>query len=99
MARSGKHDVVLGGGHCHRERNVFGHVHNLFRSCEGNVDNEVERLPGFVENVGHGHGEDVGGRLDWGHHTLGFGDQIQELKDVFQGFLGDLIWIDLSELC
>ena len=62
------------------------------------MDDEVERLPSLVEDVGHGHGEDVGRGFDGGHHTLGFGDQVQELEDVFQGFLGDLIRIDLSEL-
>ena len=63
------------------------------------MDDEVECLPGLVEEVGHGHGEDVGRRCNGGHHTLGLGDQIQELEDVFQGFLRNLIEVDLFELC
>ena len=90
--------MVLGGGHHHRERNVFEHVHYLFWPREGDVDGEVKRLPCLVEDVGHRHGEDEGSSLDWSDHALGLIDQIQKLEDVFQGFQGDLIRIDLSEL-
>ena len=70
----GENDVVLRSGHRHWERNVIKHIHHLFRPRESDVDDEVESLPSIVENVGHRHGEDVGGGFDWSHHTLGFGD-------------------------
>ena len=66
--------MILRGGHSHGKWDVFEHVHNLFWSGERDVDDEVERFPSFVEDVGHGHGEDVGRGFDGGHHTFGFGD-------------------------
>ena len=54
-------------GHCHGEQDSFKHVPYLFRSREGNVDDEVESLLDFVEHIGHGHGEDVSRRL---HNVL-----------------------------
>ena len=45
-------DIVMGNGtHSNMSLTCFG--------LEGNVDNEVENLLGFVEHIGHGHGEDV----------------------------------------
>ena len=95
---AGENDVVLRGGHGHRERNVFKHVHYLFRPCERDVDDEVESLLSLVENVGHRHGEDVGGGFDWSQHALGLGDKVQKFDDIFQGLLGNLIRVDLSDL-
>ena len=62
------------------------------------MDNEVERFPSLVEDLGHWYGKDVCGRFEWSHHALGLGDKVQEFEDVFQGLLGDLIWIDLPDL-
>ena len=50
--------------------------------------NEVKGLLGLVEDVGHGHGEDVGCSLHRGEHLLGWGDQVQELLGHFPGLLG-----------
>ena len=56
--------MILRGGHSHGKWDVLEHVHNLFWSGERDVDDEVERFPGFIEDVGHGHGEDVGRGFD-----------------------------------
>ena len=52
--------MIFRGGHRHGKRDILEHVHDLFWFSEGNVDNEVECFLGFVEDVGHGHGEDAG---------------------------------------
>ena len=69
-------------------RNVLKHVHDFFWSSKWNVYNEVKGLLGLVEDVGHGHGEDVGCSLHRGEHLLGCGDQVQELLGHFPGLLG-----------
>ena len=60
------------------------------------MNDEVKIFPGFVKDIGHGHGEDVGCRFNGGHHTLGLGDQVVELEDVFQGLLRNLVGVDPS---
>ena len=57
--RSRQADVALGGGQGHGERNVHDNVHDLFRSNQRNVDDEVEDLVFWVAYVGHWHGEKI----------------------------------------
>ena len=61
----GQSHMSFRGGQGHGEGHIFKHVHDLLRTYQWDVHDEVEHFVCSVVDVGHGRVEDVTGGLHW----------------------------------